>query len=243
MHDTLDYMQQDPIHRKLPPRRLTFSHLVRLHRELRAAAVARRGGARQGLAARQDAGRRLAAVRQPALLLRLHVGAPGQEAAVHGRRVRPAARVEPRRRARLAACCSIRSTRACSAGSRTSTALYRDEPALHERRLRRRRLRVDRRATTETRACRVPAHAHATGAPVLVVCNFTPVPRANYRVGVPRGGRWRELLNSDAAIYGGSGMGNLGGVDAAPVPAHGRVHSLTLTLPPLATIVLQARSA
>ena len=59
---------------------------------------------------------------------------------------------------------------------------------------------------------------------LLVVCNFTPVPRANYRVGVPRGGRWRELLNSDAPIYGGSGMGNLGrrrsgaGPGARPVP-------------------------
>ena len=52
---------------------------------------------------------------------------------------------------------------------------------------------------------------------MLVVCNFTPVPRPNYRVGVPRGGYWREMLNSDAAVYGGSGMGNLGGVDAAPV--------------------------
>src|SRR5512143_481796 len=74
------------------------------------------------------------------------------------------------------------------------------------------------------------------GPPVLVVCNFTPVPRTNYTVGVPEGGYWREILNSDAAIYGGSGMGNLGGVDAAPVPAQGRFHSLVLTLPPLAVV-------
>ncbi|MDP3841110.1 MAG: 1,4-alpha-glucan branching protein GlgB [Oxalobacteraceae bacterium] len=69
---------------------------------------------------------------------------------------------------------------------------------------------------------------------VLVVCNCTPVPRHNYRVGVPHGGFWRELLNSDAAPYGGSGQGNLGGVEAAPIAAHGRSHSLMLTLPPLA---------
>ena len=74
------------------------------------------------------------------------------------------------------------------------------------------------------------------GPPILVVCNFTPVPRPNYVVGVPIGGRWREMLNSDAAIYGGSGMGNLGGVQAAPAAAHGRFHSLTLTLPPLSTL-------
>ena len=75
-----------------------------------------------------------------------------------------------------------------------------------------------------------------TGPPVLVVCNFTPVPRANYVLGVPAPGTWRELLNSDAAMYGGSGMGNFGAARAAPVAAHGRFHSLNLTLPPLATM-------
>jgi 1,4-alpha-glucan branching enzyme len=77
------------------------------------------------------------------------------------------------------------------------------------------------------------------GAPVLVVCNFTPLPRTNYLVGVPQGGPWHELLNSDSPHYGGSGMGNLGGVEAGPVPAHGRFHSLALTLPPLATLILK----
>jgi 1,4-alpha-glucan branching enzyme len=71
---------------------------------------------------------------------------------------------------------------------------------------------------------------------VLVVCNFTPVPRLNYHVGVPCGGYWRELLNSDAAVYWGSGMGNAGGVEAQPVPVHGRPFSLNLTLPPLSAL-------
>ena len=53
-------------------------------------------------------------------------------------------------------------------------------------------------------------------------CNFTPVPRYSYRVGAPRGGFWHEALNSNAAVYGGSNMGNLGGVEAAPVALHGR---------------------
>jgi 1,4-alpha-glucan branching enzyme len=79
----------------------------------------------------------------------------------------------------------------------------------------------------------------AGGTLVLVACNLTPVPRTNYVVGVPHDGLWREILNSDAAIYGGGGWGNLGGAQAAPVPAHGRPHSLTLTLPPLSTIVLR----
>ena len=71
---------------------------------------------------------------------------------------------------------------------------------------------------------------------VLAVFNFTPVPRLGYQVGVPFGGYWRELLNSDAQDYGGTGMGNLGGVQAQEVPAHGRPYSLTLTLPPLTAL-------
>src|SRR4029078_9150975 len=73
---------------------------------------------------------------------------------------------------------------------------------------------------------------------VAVVCNFTPVVRHGQRLGVPQGGFWRELLNSDAEIYGGSGQGNLGGLEASEKGAHGRSHSLGLTLPPLGVLVL-----
>jgi 1,4-alpha-glucan branching enzyme len=78
------------------------------------------------------------------------------------------------------------------------------------------------------------------GAAILVACNFTPLPRHNYRLGVPGGGVWRELLNSDATCYGGSGQGNLGGIEAAPIPAAGRNHSLNATLPPLGVVVFKA---
>ncbi len=71
---------------------------------------------------------------------------------------------------------------------------------------------------------------------VVAAFNFTPVPRYNYQIGVPAGGRWKELLNGDAPLYGGSGMGNMGGVDAVPVAKHGHGHSVTLTLPPLAAM-------
>jgi len=81
------------------------------------------------------------------------------------------------------------------------------------------------------------------GAPVLVACNFTPVPRMNYVVGVPIGGYWREVANSDATLYGGSGMGNFGGVDASPVASHGRFHSLALTLPPLSAVMFKSEAA
>jgi 1,4-alpha-glucan branching enzyme len=77
---------------------------------------------------------------------------------------------------------------------------------------------------------------------LLFVCNFTPVVRQNYRVGVPRDGRWKELLNSDSRLYAGSGQGNLGGLSAAPLPIHGRPYSLNMLLPPLGVVVFQHES-
>ena len=76
---------------------------------------------------------------------------------------------------------------------------------------------------------------------ILVVCNFTPVPRSNYRVGVPRGGYWQEILNSDSSWYGGGDWGNGGGVDAVPVPLHARSHSLTVTVPALAAVFFKSQ--
>jgi 1,4-alpha-glucan branching enzyme len=80
---------------------------------------------------------------------------------------------------------------------------------------------------------------HEGDKPVLAVSNFTPVPRQGYRIGVPHGGRWAERLNTDAAGYGGSGLGNFGGVEAEASPWHGQPYSLLLTLPPLATVIFE----
>jgi 1,4-alpha-glucan branching enzyme len=74
---------------------------------------------------------------------------------------------------------------------------------------------------------------------LVVACNFTPVPRRRFRIGVPYGGRWHEILNSDAPLYGGSGLGNLGGVDAEPRAWHGHAQSISITLPPLAVVVFK----
>ena len=78
------------------------------------------------------------------------------------------------------------------------------------------------------------------GRSVVFAANFTPVVRYGYRVGLPAGGRWDEALNSDAEIYGGSGVGNMGGVEAEEVPFHGQDFSAALTLPPLGIIILRA---
>ncbi len=118
--------------------------------------------------------------------------------------------------------------------------IYRDYPALHE---------TDCvpegfewAVVNDSEASVLAYLRHASdGETLLVVHNLTPVPRDAYRVGVPGPGRWVEVFNSDSDIYGGSGQGNLGGVDTGPlpVPHHGRPESIDLTLPPLSTLILK----
>jgi 1,4-alpha-glucan branching enzyme len=116
--------------------------------------------------------------------------------------------------------------------------LYRDEPALHE---------VDFEPAgfmwlePNDADANVLAFARLSagkGRPVVCVCNLSPVPREAYRLGLPRGGRWRELLNTDSTFYGGSDVGNLGGIDAAGPPWHGQPQSAELRLPPLGVVWL-----
>ena len=82
--------------------------------------------------------------------------------------------------------------------------------------------------------------SRSTSEIILVVLNFTPTPRYNYQVGVPREGLWQEILNSDAEEYGGSGHGNFGGIEAVPIEIHGRPYSLKLTLPPLGAVFFKS---
>jgi 1,4-alpha-glucan branching enzyme len=116
--------------------------------------------------------------------------------------------------------------------------LYRTEPALHE---------LDCEpagfhwlaADDAERSVLVYERVGKHDERVIVALNFTPVPRSNYRIGVTRPGLWSEILNTDATELGGSGHGNLGGVEAAPVRANDRPFSLTLTLPPLGAVYMR----
>jgi 1,4-alpha-glucan branching enzyme len=117
--------------------------------------------------------------------------------------------------------------------------LYRNEPALHE---------LDFHASgfqwidcndSQQSTFSMMRKGRSGQDTLIIACNFTPVPRQNYRVGVPKGGFWGELLNSDAQEYGGSGQGNLGGVEAAPISFHGLPFSLNLTLPPLGLVFMK----
>jgi 1,4-alpha-glucan branching enzyme len=117
--------------------------------------------------------------------------------------------------------------------------LYREEPALHE---------LDTHADgfewvdandSEASVITFLRRGRSADDAILVACNFTPMVRHNYLVGVPDVGRWTEVLNTDAETYGGAGHGNLGGVDSLPYQVHGRPRSINLTLPPLGAVFLK----
>jgi 1,4-alpha-glucan branching enzyme len=121
--------------------------------------------------------------------------------------------------------------------------IYRENPALH-------RLDFDHTGFSWLEAndsdhgtLAFMRHGGNPGDEVVVICNFTPIPRENYRTGVPANGTWQEILNTDSRFYDGSGIGNLGRLEAAPVPYQGQPYSINLTLPPLAAVFLKQAKA
>jgi 1,4-alpha-glucan branching enzyme len=117
---------------------------------------------------------------------------------------------------------------------------YRTEPAMHELDLSPAGFEWIDASDSDQSVFTFLRRGKTTPTVILVACNFTPVPRFHYRVGVPHGGYWREVLNGDAREYAGSGQGNLGGLLAEPVECHGRPFSLDLTLPPLAVVFFRS---
>jgi 1,4-alpha-glucan branching enzyme len=114
--------------------------------------------------------------------------------------------------------------------------LYRMQPALHQRDCDGRGFEWIEANDAENSVLAWMRYGEDGTAPILVISNFTPVPRQNYRLGLPFAGQWSEVLNTDAATYGGSGMGNLGAVIAEQVASHGKPYSASFTLPPLSTL-------
>ncbi|NLC71832.1 MAG: 1,4-alpha-glucan branching protein GlgB [Desulfuromonadaceae bacterium] len=117
--------------------------------------------------------------------------------------------------------------------------LYRSEPSLHVRDFEQEGFRWVDFSDWESSVISYLRCGNVSDETLLVVCNCTPVPRSNYRVGVPERGFWKEIINSDAREYGGSGQGNLGGIESVPVASHNYYQSLTLTLPPLGILVFK----
>jgi len=241
MHDTLAYFAQDPIHRRFHHDKLTFSiwyayaenFLLPLsHDEVvhgKGSLLGRMPG---------DAWQQFANLRALYGYLWAH---PGKKLLFMGGEI--AQRHEWAHDGQLD--WTLLADPFCSGVQRwigDLNRLYRTEPALHQQDFYPAGFEWIDCGDVEASVLCFLRRAREHAPTILVVCNFTPVPRANYVVGVPHPGVWREVLNSDAHHYGGSGMGNLGGIESAPIPAHGRYHSVTLTLPPLAVVYLVSGS-
>ena len=201
----------------------------------------RRGRLRQGVAPREDAGGRVAEAREPAPPPFVYVGAAGEEAALHGGRVRRSGASGTTTRASTGTCSGSRRTATwrgssgrsitCTAPSQRSTRRDAESSGFEW---------IDGSNAAQSVLTFLRRGGEGTGATtatsILVCLNFTPEPREHYRVGVPRSGSWREALNSDAIDFGGSGHGNFGRVATAPIAWNGRRHSISITIPPLGAV-------
>ena len=217
MHDMLEYFEQDPVHRRWHHEQITFSMLYAFTENF-------------VLPFSHDEvvhGKRSMLDKMPGDLWQKHAtlralygymyGHPGQEADVHGRRVRPVARVERRRQPRLASARRSDARGAAALGARPEPHVPAGGVAARGRFRGAGFSWIDCN-DNENSVVSMIRRARDPRDFTVIVANFTPVPRPGYRVGVPEAGWYREVLNSDGAIYGGSNIGNGGGVNTEPCP-------------------------
>jgi 1,4-alpha-glucan branching enzyme len=235
MHDTLEYMQKDPVHRRFHQNNLTFRMLYAFHENFvlplsHDEVVYGKGSLLEKMAG--DDWQKFANLRalygymyaQPAKKLLFMGGEFAQRREwVHDASLDWHLLDYP-------------SHAGVQHWVRDLNRFYRAEPALHEFDCESAGFEWIDCGDADSSVVSLIRKGKSTPTLVLAVCNFTPVPRQNYRIGAPQGGFWREELNSDGKEYGGSGLGNSGGVEAEPKSQHGRPFSLTLTLPPLAVL-------
>jgi 1,4-alpha-glucan branching enzyme len=238
MHDTLDYLSREPIHRRFHHNNLTFRQvyagsenfvLPLSHDEV----VHGKGSLLGKMPG--DEWQRFANLR---LLLGYHYAQTGKKLLFMGGEFGQPNEWDHDRSLDWHAL-EEASHAALQRWTEDLNRFYLSEPAMHQRDTGSEGFEWIDANDSETSVLTFLRRGTGTDDLILVACNFTPVPRSNYLTGVPRGGTWDELLNSDAARYGGSGWGNLGGLEAAPVPMHGRPRSINLTLPPLAVVFLK----
>ncbi len=239
MHDTLDYISQDPLYRRWHHHKLTFSLVYAFsenfvlslsHDEvvhLKGSMIAKIPG---------DWWQKFATLR---LLFGFQATHPGKKLNFMGAEFGQWREWSEQRSLDWHLVEQFDTHRKLQAWVRDLNHAYRQQPALYERDFDPAGFRwieandADQSVFSYLRFAADPSDF------LVVVCNFTPVPRHDYRIGVPEPGFYREILNSDAAAYGGGNVGNLGGRRADPLGWHGFAHSLSLTLPPLGVIVLK----
>jgi 1,4-alpha-glucan branching enzyme len=235
MHDTLEYMQKDPVHRRFHQNNLTFRMLYAFHENFvlplsHDEVVYGKGSLLEKMAG--DDWQKFANLRalygymyaQPAKKLLFMGGEFAQRREwVHDASLDWHLLDYP-------------SHAGVQHWVRDLNRFYRAEPALHEFDCESAGFEWIDCGDADSSVVSLIRKGKSTPTLVLAVCNFTPVPRQNYRIGAPQGGFWREELNSDGKEYGGGGLGNSGGVEAEPKSQHGRPFCLTLTLPPLAVL-------
>ena len=235
MHDTLEYMSKDPIHRKYHHNRLTFRMIYGFHENfvlpLSHDEVVHGKGSLLGKMPGDD-WRKFANMR---LLFGYMYALPGKKLLFMGGEI--GQWNEWNHEASLDwHLLAYPPHSGIQRWVEDLNKLYRDESALHELDFHPDGFEWIDCSDSQGSVLSFIRKGSSAGDILLVALNFTPVPRFNYRVGVPRMGYWSEIMNSDAQEYGGSGLGNLGGVDASSIRFHGRPYSLTLTLPPLGAV-------
>jgi 1,4-alpha-glucan branching enzyme len=235
MHDTLEYMAEDPIHRKYHHNKITFRMLYAWHENFVLPLSHDEVVHGKGSLLNKMSGEGWEEFANLRVLLGYMYGQSAKKLLFMGAEI--GQRAEWSHEASLDwHLLEHESHLGLQKWVRDLNHLYRAEPALHE-------LDCDPAGfewvdcnDTEQSLLAFLRRGKSTEDLVLVACNFTPIPRQNYRIGVPRPGYWKEILNSDSKEYWGAGHGNLGGVESAPFGAHGHPHSLTVTLPPLGVV-------
>jgi len=241
MHDTLAYLRRDPVHRKYDHHRLTFRALYQFtenyvlplsHDEV----VHGKGSLFERMPG--DDWQRFANLR---LLFATMWAQPGKKLLFMGGELGQRSEWDHDRSLdwHLLEGAGGERHRGVERLIRDLNRLHREEPALHQRDCDPRGFAWLDANDADHSVYSFLRSGAASGDDVAVIVNATPVPRYNYQIGVPSPGLWREILNTDARDYGGSGQGNLGGVEAAPIPYHAQRFSLMLTLPPLAVVMLR----
>jgi 1,4-alpha-glucan branching enzyme len=238
MHDTLDYLARDPIHRKHHHQQLTFRRVYAYSERFILPLSHDEVVHGKGSLLRKMPGDRWQQMANVRLLFAWQCAQPGKPLLFMGDEFGQAGEWDHDAELDWA---SLRDPAHAGVQQllKDMNRLHRDEPALHAFDAQPDGFEWVDANDVEQSVISFLRHGPRPDDTLLVVCNFTPVPRSNYRVGVPREGWWREVCNTDASIYGGSGRGNQGGARSGPIAWHGRPHLLTLELPPLAAIFLK----